>query len=176
MRRSSLQVVVIGGGITGLAAANRLLELAREQGAPPPSIRLLESTSRIGGAVLTERVDEYLLEGGADTLVARKPGGIELCEKLGLADRLFSVETRRPGTQVVRGGRLASLPRGFLMMAPMRLWPALASPLFSPVGKARMMCEFLIRPRRDPEGDESLSSFVTRRFGREVLERAAEPI
>ena len=176
MRGSPLEVAVIGGGITGLAAANRLLELAREQGAPLPSMRLLESTSRIGGAVLTERLGEYLLEGGPDTLVARKPGGIRLCEKLGLADRLFGVESRRSGTQVVRGGRLANLPRGFLMMAPMRLSPMLASPLFSPAGKVRMMCEFLVPPRKDPDGDESLSSFVTRRFGREVLERAAEPI
>ena len=167
--------VVVGGGITGLSAAHHLVELGRERG-HPVSVRLLERSDRLGGHIRTERVGEYLIEGGPDSLVAHKPAAARLAERIGLAPDLVRVGGRHAGTEIVRKGRPIRVPDGFLMMAPARLWPALRSPLFSMRGKLRMACEPWIAPREAEVEDESLASFVTRRFGREVLERVAEPI
>jgi protoporphyrinogen/coproporphyrinogen III oxidase len=76
---------------------------------------------------------------------------------------------------VVRAGRLVEIPDGFSLLAPARLGPILRSPLFSPLGKLRIMLEPLIPARRGGR-DESLASFVTRRLGREVLDRVAQPL
>ncbi len=171
----SVDCVVVGGGITGLAAAHRLVELGREGGAPP-TIRLLERSARLGGQIRTERLGEYLIDGGPDSLVTHKPAAVRLAERIGLAHELVSLGTRGGGTEVLRNGRPIRVPDGFFMMAPTRLAPMLRSPLFSLRGKLRMVCEPWIAPRAAEVEDESLASFVTRRFGREVLERVAEPI
>jgi oxygen-dependent protoporphyrinogen oxidase len=167
--------VVVGGGITGLSAAHQLLELGARTG-EPLTVRLLERSDRLGGVVRTERVGEYLIEAGPDSLVAHKPAAARLAERIGLAPDLTQVGGRHPGTEIVRKGRPIRVPDGFLMMAPTRLWPAMRSPLFSIRGKLRMACEPWVAARDAEVEDESLASFVTRRFGHEVLERVAEPI
>ena len=166
------RVVVVGGGITGLSAAHRLHELIAEGGLRA-SVLLLESAPTLGGHVRTEVVDGHLFEGGPDSLVLAKPAGRALCERLGLGDDLVRVEGGR--IQILHRGRLRDVPEGFRMMAPTRLGPVLSSSLFSPAGKVRMAMERFL-PAAPPERDESLGAFVTRRFGREVLERVAEPI
>lgn len=173
---SQRRIVVVGGGITGLSAAHRLRELASEGGVPV-DVDLLESSPRLGGQIRTERAGDFLFEGGPDSLVAQKPSGVALCRRVGLGGELVRPDPARPRIEVVRRGRLVRLPAGFVMIAPARLWPTLASPLFSWGGKARILWEpFVPRRPAPPGGDESLGSFVTRRLGREVLERAAEPI
>jgi oxygen-dependent protoporphyrinogen oxidase len=164
--------VVVGGGITGLAAAHRIIEL----GGDSFTVRLLERSDRLGGHVRTERVGEYLIEGGPDSLVAHKPAAARLAERIGLGADLAPVGGRHAGTEIIRNGRPIRVPDGFLMLAPTRWWPALRSPLFSMRGKLRMACEPWVAAREAEVEDESLASFVTRRFGREVLERVAEPI
>ena len=168
------RVVVIGGGISGLSAAYRLDRLAWEQGRRI-DIRLLESSHRLGGQVRSERVDGCLLEAGPDSIFAFKPAGPALCRELGLEEELIHPRADAGGMQVAHRGRLARLPRGFFIMAPTELRPLLGSSLFSWRGKLRMACEPLI-PARTTDADESLREFVTRRFGREAFERAAEPI
>ncbi len=170
-----IHFAIVGGGITGLAAANRLVEVGREHGTPL-TVRVLEASDRLGGHIRTERVGGYLLEAGPDTLLARKPAAARLCERIGLAREIVPLGGRNARTEVVRRGRLVRVPDGFLMMAPGRLGPFLRSPLLSLRGKVRMMREPWIAPRSDAGEDESLASFVERRFGREVLERVAEPI
>jgi oxygen-dependent protoporphyrinogen oxidase len=168
------RIVVVGGGIAGLAAAHRLLEVSRER-KDPVAVTLCEAGGRLGGTVGTERVDGFLLERGADSFITDKPWALKLCERLGLAPRLCSPEDRVRRVYVVRGGRLLALPEGFLLLAPTRLGPVLRSPLFSWAGKARMALD-LVLPRRRDGGDESLGAFVRRRLGRELLERAAQPL
>ena len=172
MRQKTHRAVIIGGGITGLSAAYHLHELLGGS----TSIALLDSSSRLGGQIRTEKKEDYLLEGGPDTLLSHKPGGISLCEQLGMKDEIIRVGSSGRETQILHRGRLVSLPEGFMMMAPTRIWPTLASPLFSLTGKLRMGLERFLPPKPESREDESLSSFVTRRFGREVLERVAEPI
>ncbi len=173
--RRSVAVVVIGGGITGLAAAHRLVERAGRAGSPP-SVVLLEADDRMGGQIRTERHGEFLFEAGPDALVAQKPAGVALCERIGLGPDLCDLGAGNSGTQIFFRGRLHRLPEGFLMMAPTRLGPVFASSLFSWRGKLRMACERFIPRRSASCDDESLTSFVSRRFGQEVLLRVAEPV
>lgn len=169
-----LRVVVVGGGITGLAAAHRLVELGRERGIPLDLV-LVEARPRVGGTIATERVDRYLIEAGADAFLTEKPWGVSLCDRLGLTPRLIHPHADHRRTYVLHAGRLVPLPDGFHLLAPARLWPALRSPLFSWSGKARMAMDLLL-PRGQGRGDESLAAFVTRRLGSEVLERVAQPM
>jgi oxygen-dependent protoporphyrinogen oxidase len=169
-----LRIVVVGGGIAGLAAAHRLVELARDEGRALDLV-LLEAADRLGGTIRTERVDGFLLDAGPDSFISEKPWALALAERIGLGARLRRTDDRFRRTYVVRGGRLRPLPEGFLLLAPTRAWPVLASGVFSWRGKLRLGLD-LILPRRPAAGDESLGSFVRRRLGREALERVAQPL
>jgi protoporphyrinogen/coproporphyrinogen III oxidase len=171
---SKKRLVVIGGGISGLAAAHRLLELGRERDLSI-EVTLLEAGDRVGGVILTERKDGFVIEAGPDSFITEKPSALRLCERLGLTARLISTNPNQRGVYVVHRGSLEPLPDGFILLAPTRLWPLLRTPLFSWRGKLRMAIEPFIRPT-DSSGDVSLASFVRRRFGREVLERVAQPL
>ena len=168
------KIVVIGGGITGLAAAYRVRELAAAHEFPIEVV-LLEAGKRIGGALATMRHEDCILECGADSFLAEKPAAIALAERLGLGDQIVRTQEQYRKTFVVRSGRLIAIPEGFSLMAPTYFGPILRSPLFSVAGKLRMMIEPFIRRRRS-RADESLAAFVTRRLGREVLERVAQPL
>lgn len=168
------RIIVVGGGISGLAAAHRLAELARGR-AKPFEILLLEGSGRLGGVIATEKVDGFLVEAGPDSFVTEKPWALRLCERLGISSRLIPPEPGAQTIYVVHKGALAPLPEGFFLLAPTRFWPLARSPLFSWRGKLRMALELFL-PRRRGSEDESLASFVRRRFGAEVLDRVAQPL
>lgn len=167
------RLVVIGGGITGLAAAHRVLE--RAPGAF--EVVLLEAGDRLGGVIATERRDGFLLEGGPDSFISEKPAAIELCCRLGLEGQLLPTNDQFRRTLIVRDGRLVPLPDGFQLLGPTRFLPFLTSPVLSLRGKLAAAKD-LVLPRGGPleGGDESLASFVRRRLGREVLDRLAQPL
>ncbi|MDZ7620229.1 MAG: protoporphyrinogen oxidase, partial [Patescibacteria group bacterium] len=166
----SHRVAVVGGGISGLAAAHRLVELY-----PACGVTLFESAGRLGGVLSTVHEDGFQVEQSADNFITTFPWGLALCRRLGLEDALVQTnpETRR--TFVVRRGKLYKLPDGFLMMAPTRMWPMAVTPILSPWGKLRAAMEYFIPPRLD-EADESMAAFVRRRLGREVFDRLVEPL
>jgi len=168
-----MRLAVVGGGISGLAAAHRAVELARERGLAL-DLALLEGADRLGGTIQSERRDGFLVEGGPDSFISEKPWALALCRRLGVEDRLVRTDDRHRSAFVALGGRLHALPEGFQMMAPTRLAPLLTSPLFSWRGKARMALDLVLPRGGDP--DESLGSFVRRRLGREALERVAQPL
>jgi oxygen-dependent protoporphyrinogen oxidase len=161
---------VIGGGISGLAAAHRLRELA-----PQCQVKLFEAGSRLGGVLSTVHRDGFQVEQSADNFITTVPWGLELCQRLGLTGQLVQTNASCRHTFVVRRGRLHRLPDGFLMMAPTQLWPMAVTPILSPLGKLRAAMEYFIPPRRD-DGDESMAQFVRRRLGRETFERLVEPL
>lgn len=167
MRR---RVAVIGGGITGLAAANRLTELD-----PSLEVQLLEAGKRVGGVLETSRKDGFLMESAADGFLTSLDSAINLCTRLGLEDELIAPDESCRQALVLNRGRLLAVPAGFHLMAPGRLWPVLSSPLFSVRGKLRAALEFLL-PARSDDDDESLQSFVCRRFGREVFDNLVQPL
>ena len=170
----SRRIVVIGGGIAGLAAAHHVGEL-NQQKSLGLEIMLLEAAPRLGGSIATERTGDFLVEGGPDSFITEKPWALRLCERLGLTSRLVSTQAAFQKIYIVHRGRLQLLPEGFFLLAPTRLWPFIQTPLFSWRGKLRMACELFL-PRGPADGDESLGSFVRRRFGREALERVAQPL
>ena len=168
------RVAVIGGGIAGLAAAHRVTELARERG-QAVALTLLEADGRLGGSIRTERTDGFVIEGGPDSFISEKPWALRLCERIGFTQRLVRTRDENRRTCIVHAGRLHALPDGFLLLAPTQLWPLVTTRLFTWPGKARMALD-LVLPRGPQRNDESLGSFVTRRLGREALERVAQPL
>lgn len=168
-----MRVCVIGGGVTGLAAAHRAVELARERGIAL-ELTLLEGRDRLGGTIRSERVDGFLLEAGPDSFLSEKPWALALCRRLGVEDRLVRTDDRFRKTFVWHGGRLHALPDGFQLLAPTRLAPFVTSSLFSWPGKLRMALDLFIG--RGTGDDESLGAFVRRRLGAEALDRVAQPL
>jgi len=164
------RIAVIGGGIAGLAAAHRLVELD-----PSGEITLFEASDRLGGVISTVHRDGFQVERSSDNFITTIPWGVKLCKRLGLAEQLIQTNPAYRRTFVVHAGRLYRLPEGFLMMAPTRMWPLAVTPLLSPLGKFRAAMEYFIPARKDPS-DESMASFVRRRLGREVFDRLVEPL
>lgn len=164
------RIAVIGGGISGLAAAHRLNEID-----PTIEVALFERGSRLGGVLHTVHEQGFQVEQSADNFITTVPWGLDLCRRVGLADELVQTNPAFRQTFVVRRGRLHKLPDGFLMMAPTRLWPLAITPILSPFGKARAALEFFLPPRRTDD-DESMANFARRRLGREVFERLIEPL
>jgi oxygen-dependent protoporphyrinogen oxidase len=163
-------VVVIGAGITGLAAAHRVRELA-----PDVRVTVLEAGPRAGGVLETVRTGDYLIEHSADNFITNVPWAIDLCRRIGLGDELLATSTEQRGALVVHRGKIERVPAGYMLMAPAKLWPMLTTPLLSPLGKLRLLAEPLV-PRRKTPGDESLASFVRRRLGREAFENIVQPL
>jgi oxygen-dependent protoporphyrinogen oxidase len=168
-----LSVVVVGGGITGLVAAQRATELARERGIEL-DLKVVEGRERLGGTIVTERVDGFVVEAGPDSFLSEKPWALALCRRLGLESKLLRTDDRFRKVFVWFRGRLHPLPDGFQLLAPTRLMPFATSSLFSWPGKLRMALDVLL-PRGGGD-DESLGSFVRRRLGNEALERVAQPL
>ena len=171
---SPRRIVIAGGGIAGLAAAHRIVQLSREQ-RQPVDLKLIEATARLGGSIATERVDGFVIEAGPDSFISEKPWALKLCERLAFTDRLVRTNDANRRTYIVHDGALHALPDGFLLLAPTQFWPLLTSRLFTWPGKLRMALDLVLQ-RGDSSTDESLGSFVTRRLGREALERVAQPL
>jgi oxygen-dependent protoporphyrinogen oxidase len=162
-----LDVAVVGGGISGLAAA---WELGRRG----LRARVLEAGAHPGGVIRTTRLDDWVIDEGPDALLAQKPAGVDLCRELGLAERL--VPTLLPRTAwIQRNGRLLPIAEGSFLGFPVRLGALARSPLFSLAGKLRVAGELLV-PRAADDGDESVGAFVRRRFGQQAVDRLAEPL
>jgi len=164
---------VVGGGIAGLAAAHRAVEVARERGLTL-DLALFEAGDRLGGTIQTERHEGFLVECGPDSFLSEKPWALALCRRLGIEDRLVRTDDRFRRIYVAFRGRLHPLPDGFQLLAPTRLGPFVRSGLFSWPGKLRMAMDLVLPRGGDP--DESLGGFVSRRLGREALERVAQPL
>jgi oxygen-dependent protoporphyrinogen oxidase len=159
-------IVILGAGIAGLAAAWEL----QQHGIRP---LILEQSARAGGVIRTDLVDGFVIDGGPDSMLVQKPAAVDLCRELGIADRL--VPTLPPRTAFVkRGHELVPLPDASFFGLPTRLWPFVSSRLFSSRGKARMAMETMI-PRQRSD-DESIGSFMRRRFGTEACALLAEPL
>jgi len=168
------RISVIGGGITGLAAAYRLQRSAQERSLPL-DITLFEADARLGGKVHTVRDGEFVLEAGPDSFLASKPQALQLCAELGLGERLSGTNEAQRRTFIYSKGRLHDLPEGFSGLAPSRVAPLMRSGLLSPLGKARLLMDYMLPPR-PAGGDESVAAFMRRRLGREAFDRMLEPL
>jgi protoporphyrinogen/coproporphyrinogen III oxidase len=165
---SSIDVAIIGGGIAGLATAYEL----HRRGV---TFHLFERAPRLGGVILTEQVDGFTFDAGPDALLIQKPAAIALCRELGLGDRLFPTSEPRQAF-ILRAGRLHPLPESSVLGIPRDVSALAGTRLFSLPGKARMAAELFIPARRNGSADESIASFIGRRFGREAVTYLAEPL
>ncbi len=162
--------VIIGGGITGLAAAHRLKTLR-----PDASFLLLESGSHLGGKIVTESVNGFTIEASADSFLSRKPEAVALAEELGLLDRLQSPKPENRQSWVLRCGKLHKIPEGLTGLIPANLEALTNNTLLSADAVARIKAETEVPPAA-PKADESVADFITRRMGREAFENLIEPL
>ena len=165
-------IVVIGGGVTGLAAAHKLAELGYAK-----ETVLLEASGRLGGALRSERRGDFLLEHGPDAFLTEKPWALDLCRRAGIGDDVIGTNPDCRRSFILRNGRLHAVPEGFYLMAPAKVIPFLESSLLSWRAKIRLYFgdRFLV-PRRTDGREESLAQFVTRRFGSDTLNFLAQPL
>jgi protoporphyrinogen/coproporphyrinogen III oxidase len=168
------KIIIIGGGIAGLAAAVHLKSGAKAYD-KTVDLLLLEKNNRIGGKILTEKHDRFLIEAGPDSFLPEKVWSVNLARHMGLEPEMLPSNDQFKGTFIYSMNRLHSLPEGVMLMVPTSFWPMAKSHLISWPGKIRMGMEVFMPKRKYPE-DESLASFVTRRLGRECLEKIAEPL
>ncbi len=167
------RVVVIGGGISGLATAHALVA-----GGADVAVEVLEASARLGGNLRTVRRDGFLLDEGPDSWVAQKPHATQLVKALGLGDALIETIADNRRVYVATRTGLVAQPAGLFLGIPSRVRPLLRSPLLTPLGKARVLLD-LVLPRgygRAPGEDEAVGDFVQRRLGKEALDRLAGPL
>src|SRR4030067_2287069 len=168
------KIVIIGGGIAGLAAAVQLKPGAEVDG-KTVEVVVLEKGPRAGGKIITERVNNYLVEGGPDSFLPEKVWTVNLARHLGLEPELLPSNDEFKGTYIFSRNMLHPLPEGVMLMVPTMFWPLAKSRLISWPGKLRMGMDLFI-PGKKTREDDGLASFVTRRLGRECLEKIAEPL
>lgn len=174
----SPRVLVVGGGLSGLSAGARLLDL--DGGV---DVAVWEASDVPGGWIRTATVEvpgasaPFVVDLGPESILRDKPAAMWLVRRLGIEDRVIRTRTDRHGAYVVARGKLARIPEGFSLVGPGDLLGFARSDVISLEGKARAALELALPPRtRGPREDESLASFVRRRFGWEVLERLAQPL
>ena len=161
------RVAIVGGGISGLAAAHFL-------GRPGISCRLFEAQPRLGGTIRTVRLHECLVEAGPDSWLAEKTWMEDLLRDLGLQDQVIGSNDARRRTFIVRHGRLAPLPESMRLLAPTKPWQIASTRLLGPATKVRMALEWFRRPTERP--DRSVAEFVRDHFGDEAVEYMAQPM
>ncbi len=167
------RIAIIGGGIAGLAAAYEL-EKCRRSGARLDYV-LYESSARLGGVIATSRSGDCLLEAGPDSFVSEKTWAADLCRELGLDEQLIASNDAERKTFIARGGKLIPMPDGLTFLVPTKILPVFSSPLFSMSTKLLMAREWY-RPPSVAEQDESVASFIARHYGKEMVERLADPL
>ncbi len=168
------RVVIAGGGISGLAAAYFLVQKAKEEKLPL-DLKLLEVKDRLGGVIETRHQEGFLLEAGPDSFISEKPWGLELCRRLGLEKELIGTRTEFRRSFIFSQGKLAGVPPGFYLIAPLAIPEFLQSRILSWSGKFRVLAELFLPPEKISE-DESIGHFIKRRFGREALDRVGQPL
>ncbi|MFF4148750.1 protoporphyrinogen oxidase [Streptomyces sp. NPDC001651] len=158
------RVVVIGGGIAGLAAAHRLLAGGRD-------VTVLEASDRVGGKLLPGRIAGVRVDLGAESMLARRPEAVALAREVGLAERLQPPATAT--ASIWTRGALRPMPKGHVMGVPGTA--SALSGLLSQEGLARIERDADL-PRTEVGDDVAVGAYVAARLGREVVDRLVEPL
>ncbi len=173
MLSANKRIAIIGGGISGLSAAFALEE-KRRAGAPLEYV-LYESSSRLGGVLVTDKVEGCLIEAGPDSFLTEKPWAADLCKKIGLGDQLIGSNDPERKTYILVNGKLVVMPDGLMFMVPTKILPTVFSPLFSLRTKLRMAAEWFHPPHKATH-DETVAAMVERHYGPEMVDRLADPL
>jgi protoporphyrinogen/coproporphyrinogen III oxidase len=168
-------VVVVGGGISGLAAAWELTGGATP-GPGAPSVTLLEASPRLGGPLRSEEFAGRVVDVGPDGFLGRRREAVDLCAEIGIADALVPIAAR--GASVWARGRLRALPEGHALGIPTRFWPTARSGIVGVRGTMGLARDAVL-PRPDvrgPIGDRAIGPLVARKLGRRVVDMLADPL
>ncbi|MGZ4827346.1 MAG: protoporphyrinogen oxidase [Terriglobales bacterium] len=168
------RVAIIGGGTSGLSAAITL-ERARQNGAGI-EYAILEAAPRLGGVLVTERIDDCLVEAGPDSFLTEKTWGLDFVCSLGLGDQLIGSNDPDRKTYIVVKGRLVAIPDGLMFMVPTKIAPMITTELFSFGAKLRFAREYFQKPNAREDRDETVAELVERHFGPEMVDRLADPL
>ena len=155
-------VIIIGGGISGLSALHFLRQLH-----PDLSVTLYEADNRLGGTIGTDHVDGYSLDWGPNGFLDREPLTLRLVDELGLKDVMEPANANVNNRFILRGNRLRSVP-----MSPPKF---LASDILSVKGRLRVMWEPFASGPTDGV-DESIYDFGRRRIGTEAADYLIQPM
>jgi protoporphyrinogen/coproporphyrinogen III oxidase len=168
--QSRPQVVIVGGGVSGLATAHYL----HSHLGPDVKLTVVESGPRLGGKVANQQFSGHLVDTGPDAVLVRAPAMAALLEDLGLGDQI--VAPAGLGAHVWSRGKLRRLPTGTLFGVPDRLIPLMRSGLMSPAGLARAALDLVLPRRHTSTADPSIAELVTPRLGSQVFDRLVEPL
>ena len=167
------RVVIVGGGITGLACAHAL-EKAEER----PEVHLVESSAQLGGNLQTVRHNAFVIDAGPDSWIAAKPEATKLARAVGLGDELIGTRPDTRRVYIVWQRKLHPMPEGMMLGVPTEVTPFLDTRA-SRLGREsprRASTSWSRRRKWKDDDDESIGSFVSRRLGGEVAERIAGPL
>jgi len=166
------RVVIVGGGITGLATAHAL-EKAPERF----EVTVLEAAPRLGGNLVTVSHNGFTIDGGPDSWVATKPHATHLAKAVGLGDELIGTRPDTRKVYIVWKKKLHAMPEGLVLGIPTEWKPFAQTELFGLDTKLRALLEPLV-PKKIFAGDEdeSIASFVSRRLGSDICDRIAGPL
>ncbi len=163
-----LPVAIVGGGISGLAAAHYLKVRAVET-------VVIDGAERLGGLLQTDRIEGCIVEGGADSWLAAKPWARELAVELGLGQDVIGSNDAARGVRVLRRGKLVPYPHDMQLVVPKRLSTVWRSPLFGLGTKLRMSADW-VRFSKSPGGDRSVAAFIRSHFGQGAVDYLADPL
>jgi len=167
------RIAIIGGGISGLSTAYAL-EKQRRAGTAV-EYTLYESAPRLGGVLVTDKVDGCIIEAGPDSFLTEKPWATELCTELGLGSQLIGSNDPDRKTYILTRGKLIEMPDGLMFMVPTKILPTVLSPLFSWKTKLRMAQEWF-HPPHQANVDETVAALVERHYGPEMVDLLADPL
>ena len=175
------KVIIIGGGVAGLAAAMKV-KRAADAGADVDFV-LVERDNRLGGKIDGEIVETergtFVVDGGPDSFLTMKPAVHRIAELVGMTDQKLATDDSRKLTLILKKGRLYPMPDGVMQFAPTKFVPFATTGLFSWRGKIRAGMDLFVPTKKLAPGefnDETLERFIVRRMGREILDRLAEPL
>jgi len=160
------RIAIIGAGISGLSTAYAIEQLAASRGLAV-EVLLLEKNRRLGGKVRSIREEGYLCEWGPNGFLDNKPMTLELCDRLGVNNRLVRSNDNARKRFIFSGNELHRLPENgpAFLQSKLMTWP----------GKLRIAREFFV-PKKEDERDETLGEFGRRRLGAEALDKLIAPM
>jgi oxygen-dependent protoporphyrinogen oxidase len=167
------RIAIIGGGISGLSAAFTLEEKRRTE--VPVEYVVYEANPRLGGVLVTECVEDCLVEAGPDSFLTEKPWAADLCRQIGLGDQLIGSNDRQRKTYILSKGRLVAMPDGLMFMVPTKILPTVFSSLFSLRTKIRMAREWF-HPLQQSKADETVADLIERHYGAAMVDILADPL
>lgn len=162
-------VIIIGGGISGLTAAYALAKAGR-------AATLIERESTLGGVMQTRHLDGCVIESGPDSFLAAKPAATELIKEVGLGADLIDSNDHQRVTFIRRHGRMVPMPDGLMMMVPTKIWPMVTTPLLSWGTKIKMGLEYFRKPPKSDLPERSVADFIRDHYGQEAVDYLAEPL